>query len=411
MSVDGSPIPRGTALASKYLGIGIEPGAPMSSACATQYPPPPSSLHHCGQHLHSPKICIYGYSWLPYPVQCKVVDSYIYTPRSMGGIRISSLQMVVDISRVNNLLRALSDPTLKASFESFLGRSSHAWTEEGVLDITYTTQGDVSRTFPESNARILNLNWLPAMMSLRRMNIKLKKGEDTLLLVEPGTPFEVTVKTTDRLRRRAGLKQYTSWGAMVCRRAAPYYKDHPSAASIFKRSAHFLQSLILMRIHLSNTTRIGDKSCLLCQAPIESQNHALGACAASMLDYRHRYHQVRDAIVESIRSVHPLIPVRVEQVPEGEVRLRPDILVDDADLSQLEKVTLHKKTKYASLSNVIVMTFGHAGIYLPSVIEDIKDLLPFSERQAFRIADDGARTAMKESFRILKKLFSQSQHL
>ncbi|GKT31870.1 hypothetical protein ADUPG1_006199 [Aduncisulcus paluster] len=37
MSVDGSPIPRGTALVSKYLGIGIEPGVPMSSACATQF--------------------------------------------------------------------------------------------------------------------------------------------------------------------------------------------------------------------------------------------------------------------------------------------------------------------------------------------------------------------------------------
>ncbi|GKT19442.1 hypothetical protein ADUPG1_011506, partial [Aduncisulcus paluster] len=87
------------------------------------------------------------------------------------------------------------------------------------------------------------------------------------------------------------------------------------------------------------------------------------------------------------------------------------VTYEDADLSQLEKVTLHKKTKYASLSNVIVMAFGHAGIYLPSVIEEIKDLLPFSDRQAFRIADDGARIAMKESCRILRKRFSQSQHL
>ncbi|GKT15002.1 hypothetical protein ADUPG1_010600 [Aduncisulcus paluster] len=93
------------------------------------------------------------------------------------------------------------------------------------------------------------------------------------------------------------------------------------------------------------------------------------------------------------------------------IHIEVTVTYEDADLSQLEKVTLHKKTKYASLSNVIVMAFGHAGIYLPSVIEEIKDLLPFSDRQAFRIADDGARIAMKESCRILRKRFSQSQHL
>ncbi|GKT34893.1 hypothetical protein ADUPG1_002891, partial [Aduncisulcus paluster] len=98
-----------------------------------------------------------------------------------------------------------------------------------------------------------------------------------------------------------------------------------------------------------------------------------------MDDYRQRYHKVRDAVVESIRAVHPLIPVRIEQTPEGEVRMRPDIVVDvaspvyieitityeDAEHGQLQKVTRDKKAKYGFLSEVIVMAFGHSGIYLP----------------------------------------------
>ncbi|GKT29041.1 hypothetical protein ADUPG1_005126, partial [Aduncisulcus paluster] len=43
LTVDGSPIPRGTALNSKYLGIGIEPGVPLSSACRSI----PDSTHRC----------------------------------------------------------------------------------------------------------------------------------------------------------------------------------------------------------------------------------------------------------------------------------------------------------------------------------------------------------------------------
>ncbi|GKT22506.1 hypothetical protein ADUPG1_012139 [Aduncisulcus paluster] len=155
---------------------------------------------------------------------------------------------------------------------------------------------------------------------------------------------------------------------------------------------------------------------------IETQNHALCACHASMEDYRSRHHRLRDSIIESIQAIHPSIPVRAEVITDA--NHRPDIFVDvanpvyievtvtyeDSGLQQLEKVTREKRMKYAGVDSLIVLAFGHARVYLPSMIDELTEILPFSQRKSLTIMDNAAQCVLRESCKIMRR-FARQQHL
>ncbi|GKT23931.1 hypothetical protein ADUPG1_012586 [Aduncisulcus paluster] len=217
-------------------------------------------------------------------------------------------------------------------------------------------------------------------MAVRRQGLTLKREDKTFTLMEKGTPFN----------------------------------SQPAVTSLFNRSAHWLKNLIQMRVHLAHTravTRIGDRSCLLCSSQLDTQNHALGGCPASMDDYRTRHHAVRHSIIDGLRRIHPLIPVLSEQhVDEQE---RQDITVsliapiyneitiayEDATIQSLESTTARKYHKYDDIKDsLIVCAYGHSGIFLQTIIiARMEELLPISERQILKLLQDAGQVALRES--------------
>ncbi|GKT32126.1 hypothetical protein ADUPG1_002224, partial [Aduncisulcus paluster] len=158
--------------------------------------------------------------------------SYIHSSRSDGGIGILSLQQSIDVSRASTFLTATSDTLLKDSFiNDFLPQKQHEWVD-GILELVYT-QGDIARVDDSApNMRILNLNWLSALLSIRRLGLKVKMEDGRMKLFKEGSSLVIDRQTTHLLRKFVDTTNHAEWSTLFCGRACTYFKRHPGSTHI-----------------------------------------------------------------------------------------------------------------------------------------------------------------------------------
>ncbi|GKT29203.1 hypothetical protein ADUPG1_001100, partial [Aduncisulcus paluster] len=283
--IDDMQIRQATSDETSYLGVGIIPRSPLSASSLSHYkkalydtrrilalPLLPTHLLTAINTYIVPKFTYLGTIGFITQEQsdkidtemkkkiCKVLHrpfesfprSYLHTAREDGGAGVASVQQTIDISRAGALLEALSDMFLKDSFlNDFISLTAHEWNED-VLSFTYTSGGDICRTSSPQHIRLLNLNWLAPLLSVKRLGLSLKLHSDVFSLVKTGSTFSVSTRSTHLLRRRINAINHAEWTSLACGRCAPYLKKHPTSSITFNRATQLTPSLILMRSHLTN---------------------------------------------------------------------------------------------------------------------------------------------------------------
>ncbi|GKT23194.1 hypothetical protein ADUPG1_004535, partial [Aduncisulcus paluster] len=187
---------------------------------------------------------------------------------------------------------------------TFIDTCVHEWTDlnenSKVLNLTFSTNGDIRRSTVRPRNRLRNINWVPALQSLRRLKMKLIRRENQFMI--KGSGWTAGAKQiAARLHQWRSLHLVAEWSSLTSTgRAAPYL----SSSHLMKDLLFSPPSLVSLRCHLlpcGANRRQGRRQCTLC-GELESQTHILGGCPSRMSMFTLRHNEIRSKLSKFLRD-------------------------------------------------------------------------------------------------------------
>ena len=327
------------------------------------------------------------------------LSSFLYMSRQQGGLGLTSVEDMMDVTKVNRLIRCLSSPDKKVRDVAWIQLSSVVRKRKGSNSITdkdlqefinsapskgESRRGDVRSLWSAARKSLMNLG---CEISIEGTEVKLTKGDTTVasgdrkavrrLLNEArgSTRLEKVLKSSDQGRSFHLISRHPSSNHWIQNGAFVSFAE-------YRFAVRGRLNLLPTRTVVKRAGRpLIDTTCPKCKSHPQTLGHVLNACTPNAGLMRERHNAILKRLSKAIPDAEgdKFLEQKVKNVPGD---LRPDIVLwhpdgkvtiadvtipYEGDINSFEKARNEKKEKYQPIADWL-KDHGHPDVTIDAFI-------------------------------------------